>query len=85
MSKTVTFAWGKFPLNLGLAIASLSLVTFFDIWSKLNWFGQFVMIIAILLLIFQPKISVESDNVIIRKDNNVEFKVNKKGDKNAYT
>lgn len=70
MSKgNIVLGWGKFSKNLGLAMLALSLVTYFDIWSKLNWYGSFIMIAAITLLVFQPKVTVKSDKVKVVKEN----------------
>lgn len=69
MSKgNIILGWGKFSKNLGLAMLALSLVTYFDIWSKLNWYGQFIMIAAITLLVFQPKISLKTDKIKVEKE-----------------
>lgn len=69
MSKgLVTFKFGGFPWRVIASIASLSLVTWFDIWSKLNWFGSLLMISAIALLIFQPAITVKTDKVTVEKE-----------------
>ncbi len=69
-SGKVTFAWSKFPKNLAFAMLALSLTSAFDIWSKLDWYGQFLMIVAITLLVFQPKVVVKSDKIRIAKEDN---------------
>ena len=69
MRGIVTFKFDKWPLRLVLAIASLSSVTLLDVWPRLNWYGQFLMIAAITLLMFMPHVSVGS-NGIWRKEEN---------------
>ena len=65
--------WGKFPrgtFSIVIGIVSLWFTTYVDLWSKLNWYGQLLLIVGITFLFMSPSVTMKSDKVTVEKEDN---------------
>lgn len=70
-SGNFTLTWGKFPRGVISAVVGILLLwftTYVDLWSKLNWYGQLLVIAGITFIFLQPSITLkESEKLKINK------------------
>ncbi len=66
------FTWGKFPLRIIAGIGALWFTTYVDLWSKLNWYGAFLLIVGITFLFFTPRVTTASDRIEVRREDDEE-------------
>ncbi len=66
------FAWGKFPFTIIAGIGALWFTTYVDLWSKVNWYGAFLLIAGITFLFFTPSVTRASDRIEVRREDREE-------------